>query len=189
MQIREKIRADLEQNLSPKCYCHTLGVMYTAAALAMCYHEDIDNAMLAGLLHDCAKELSVKDMLELLTAQNIDISDFERNNSNLLHAKAGAALANVRYSIEDLCILEAIQCHTTAKPNMNTLDKILFLADYIEPNRNENPHLEEIRRLAFTDIDKGLLFALKYSLNYLKDKQAKIDEITIQTYQYYKSKE
>jgi putative HD superfamily hydrolase of NAD metabolism len=189
MQIRDKIKSDLEQNLSPKCYCHTLSVMYTAAALAMRYHEDIDKAMLAGLLHDCVKERSLNDMLELCTMQNVSISNLERKNPHLLHSKAGAAFANTKYKIEDFHILEAIRCHTTGKPDMNTLDKILFLADYIEPNRNEHPHLEEVRRLAFVDIDKGLLSALTYSLNYLKDKQAEIDKMTIQAYQYYKNKE
>ena len=189
MQIRDEIKYDLEQTLSAKCYRHTLSVMYTAAALAMRYNEDIEKAMLAGLLHDCAKEISLRDMLELCTSHNVSISNLEKNTSNLLHAKAGSIIANIKYNIEDFHILEAIRCHTTGKPNMNTLDKILFLADYIEPNRNENPHLEEIRRFAFIDIDKGVSFALKYSLDYLKDKQAEIDEMSIHAYRYYKSKE
>lgn len=189
MQILNEIRHDLEQNLSAKRYSHTIGVMYTAAALAMRYNEDMNKAMLAGLLHDCAKQLSLEDMLDLCANQNILLSDFEKNSPELLHSKAGAVLAKTKYNVADSDILEAISYHTTGRPNMSTLDKIIFLADYIEPNRKIIPGLEVTRTLTFTNLDSGLLSALEHSLDYLKSKQIDIDTMTIQTYQYYKNKE
>lgn len=187
MQLYNEIQLDLEQNLSAKRYHHTIGVMYTAAALAMRYNEDVEKAMLAGLLHDCARQLSFKDMLNLCNQQDLSLSLQEQKMPELLHAKAGAVLATVKYGVNDVRILEAIRCHTTGKPGMNMLDKIVFLSDYIEPGR-QILGLDTIRTLVFTNLDQGLLSVLKNSLNYLEQTQSNIDPMTMQTYQYYKNK-
>ena len=108
--------------------------------------------MLAGLLHDCAKCLSTEKKIGLCVKKNIDITEVEISNPGLLHAKAGMVLAEEEYGIKDAQILHAIRLHTTGEADMGLLDKILFVADYIEPNRCEAPRLEEIRKLAFCDL-------------------------------------
>lgn len=91
----------------------------------------------------------------------------------MLHAKLGAYFARKIYGVEDKEILHAIQVHTTGEPGMNTLDKIIYIADYIEPNRNKAPNLEEVRKLAFVDLDKAMLKILSDTLNYLRKKAVK----------------
>lgn len=182
----EQIKTKVKQVLKPSRYEHTLGVMYTAGALAMRYHEDMYNALFAGLLHDCAKSFPESACFSLCNSFRIPMSDVERKNPGLLHAKLGARLAEREYGISDAYITDAIACHTTGRPNMTLLDKIIYVADYMEPNRCEAPNLDEIRRLAFEDIDECLYAILESTVVYLKHKNAVIDPMTEETYLYYK---
>ncbi len=182
----EQTKIKVKNILPPKRYEHTLGVMYTAAALAMRYHEDMYHALFAGLLHDCAKGFSESAIITLCNSFRIPISDVERKNPGLLHAKLGAILAEREYGIMDTYITDAIACHTTGRPKMTLLDKILYVADYMEPNRCEALNLGEIRRLAFEDIDECLYAILESTVAYLKQKDAVIDPMTEETYLYYK---
>jgi len=164
---------------------HTLGVEYTAAALAMCHGADIHSARIAGLLHDCAKCLTDEKRLAICEKNHIPIHKLEKKNPFLLHAKVGAFLAKEKYGIEDLEILNAIRSHTTGRPNMSLLEKIIFIADYIEPGRKSAPNLTEIRKLAFQDIDKALLKILEDTLDYLKETAGDIDPMTEETWRSY----
>ena len=121
-----------------------------------------------------------------VTRANIEISSIERENPELLHSKAGSIIAKEKYGISDESILSAIFWHTTGKPGMTALEKIIFLADYIEPNRCNIPNIERIRELAFTDIDASVAFACQNSIEYLKRSSKVIDRITVDTYEYYK---
>ena len=103
-----KIQEQIQLELDKSRYEHTQGVMYTAAALAMRYGEDINKAMLAGLLHDCAKCIPAEEKLRMCEENHLQISDVERANPSLLHAKLGAFLAKTKYKIEDYDILKAI---------------------------------------------------------------------------------
>lgn len=182
---RQEIEKKLKKELDKERYTHTLGVMYTAASLAMAHQADMEQAMYAGLLHDCAKCISNKDKLALCEKNHITVSPSEMRSPFLLHAKLGAYFAKEIYEVEDIEILHAIQVHTTGEPGMNTLDKIIYIADYIEPNRDKAPHLEEIRRLAFKDLDKAMLQILSDTLNYLKEKGGELDPLTLETYDYF----
>lgn len=183
-----EIKERLEQNLDPNRYEHTIAVMYTAANLAMLYDYSLEKAMLAGLLHDCAKCISNIDKIKICAEHNISISEVEQQNPSLLHAKAGAIIAKEEYHIIDSEILHAISIHTTGEPNMNILDKIIFIADYIEPNRSMAPNLAYIRKLAYQDINACLKKILEDTLAYLKQKNGIIDSKTELTYQYYCNK-
>ena len=183
-----KIRRKMMTELDKDRYEHTLGVMYTAASLAMRYDEDIEKALIAGLLHDCAKCLSGDTKIKLCKKYHLNVSEVEKENPSLLHAKLGAFLAAKKYHIKDKDIINAIASHTTGCPHMSLLDKIIYIADYIEPGRKELPNMAEVRKLAFTDIDACLYPILKDSLEYLTGMNVPIDPMTEKTYLYYKSK-
>ena len=166
---------------------HTLGVTYTACALAMRYGCDLTQTRTAGLLHDCAKHLSGIELRETATRRHISVTQFEREHTPLLHAKVGAYLARVDYGITDLSILEAIRWHTTGKPDMTLLEKIVFTADYIEPNRDRAPHLTELRELAFRDLDRCVCEILRDTRNYLARNPKAMDPMTLDALAYYES--
>ncbi len=182
----EKIKSQIHQIQDGARFEHTIGVMYTAAALAMRYDMDLEQSMTAGLLHDCAKSFSSEEKLSLCKSYGLSITDAEAKNPGLLHAKLGAYIARHTYGITDQQILDAIEYHTTGRPKMTMLDKIIYIADYIEPNRNQAPNLEAIRKQAFIDIDACLYTILEASLQYLQTRSEVIDPMTEQTYLYYK---
>ena len=182
-----ELRRIMEQELSSKRYLHTLGVSYTAACLAMAHGADMESAMTAGLLHDCAKPLKGEEQIALCEKHQLDISDVERlNPSALLHAKVGAYLAQSRYGVTVPDILNAIKYHTTGRPKMSKLEKILYIADLIEPGRKHVADLEQIRQMAYQDLDATMARILENTLAYLKTTDGQIDTMTEETYQYYK---
>lgn len=188
MMTRDEIKKDLIQRLKRHRYEHTLGVEYTAACLAMRYGADIEAADMAGLLHDCAKCFSSKEKLRLCESRDIPISEFERQNPELLHAKLGAGIAAERYGICDQEILSAITWHTTGRPGMTLLEKIIFISDYIEPNRYKADNLDQIRTLAFQDLDQCLLRILSDTVEYLATRNFVTDPMTQKTWEYYSNK-
>ncbi len=182
----KRIRKAMEKALDDKRFEHTLGVSYTAAALAMRYDEDILKAETAGMLHDCAKCLSNEKRLSICEKHNISVNSIERSNPFLLHPKVGSYIAMQKFHIHDTDTINAILNHTTGRPNMSLLEKIIFVADYIEPSRKQAPNLSEIRKLAFRDLDKALLYILGDILVYLQTIDGEIDLMTQKTYDFYK---
>lgn len=182
-----KIRREMEKKLDAKRYEHTLGVAYTASALAMRHGADCNNALLAGMLHDCAKCLSNEKRLSICEKYNIAINEAEQKNPFLLHAKVGSFLAMKKYGVTDKDVINAILNHTTGRPGMSTLEKIVWIADYIEPGRKQAPNLDEVRKAAFEDLDRALLLALQNTLNYIQNGSMEIDTMTQKTYDFYKN--
>ena len=176
----------LEQELNYKRFIHTLSVAGTAASLAMCYGADLDKAETAGLLHDCAKCMNLGKMLKMCDKAGVTISEYERNSASLLHSKAGAVLSESRYGVSDEDILNAIRYHTTGRPGMSLLEKLVFVADYIEPGRDSAPNLPVVRKLAYESIDDCVLQILKDTLRYLATTGADVDPMTQKTYEYYR---
>lgn len=185
----KKIRKAMKKSLDTKRYEHTLGVEYTAAALAMRYGGSIRNARLAGLLHDCAKCLTDEKRLAICEKRNISINEIERRNPFLLHAKVGSFFAMEEYHVNDTDVINAILNHTTGRPGMSLLEKIIFVADYIEPDRKQAPNLKKIRQTAFVDIDEVLLMILEDMLSYLRSTDGEIDPMTEKAYEYYCKKD
>ena len=177
----------LQKKLDSDRYEHTIGVAYTAASLAMRYKYDVNKALIAGLLHDNAKCISYEKKIQLCEKYNIHLSEVEKENPALLHAKLGAFLAMHKFNITDKDIISSILYHTTGRPDMSILDKIIYVADYIEPMRYKARNLEEIREMAFIDLDKALLKILEDTLEYLKSINGKIDPLTQKTYKFYKN--
>lgn len=189
-----KIKKYLKKHLTKERYQHTLGVAYTATSLAMKYNPDITNsdfmkkAELAGLLHDCAKNMDNGKKLRLCDKNNIPYSEMEAENTFLLHGKVGAFIAKSKFHIEDEDILNAITWHTTGRPDMSTLEKIIYIADYIEPSRKPITDLDYIRKLAFEDLDKAMKAILENTISYLHKNNKPFDSMTQKTYDSYKSK-
>lgn len=168
-----------------KRYEHTLSVAYTAANLAACHGGDPEKALVAGMLHDCAKGLPDHKLLEICEKHHIPISGEERRKPSLLHAKVGSYLAHKKYEVTDPDILNAICYHTTGRPEMTLLEKIIFVADYMEPGRRQAPRLDQIRRMSYTDLDQAVLMILEDTLAYLQENSTVIDQTTQETYNYY----
>lgn len=180
------IRKRLKKRLDDDRFEHTLGVAYTAVCLAMRYGADLYKAEVAGLLHDCAKCYPDSVKLEKCEKYNISITETERENPSLLHAKLGAFLAINKYNVRDMEIVNAILNHTTGKPAMSTLEKIIFVADYIEPRRDKAPDLKTVRQLAFTDLDRAVWTIMEDTLSYLKERGSSIDSMTETACKYYR---
>ncbi|MDO5418160.1 MAG: bis(5'-nucleosyl)-tetraphosphatase (symmetrical) YqeK [Lachnospiraceae bacterium] len=178
-------RKHLEMKLDPMRYEHSLSVSYTCMNLAMRYGCDLKNAELAGLLHDCGKRYSDEIILKKCIKHKIPFTQEEQEAPAVLHANYGAWLAEHKYGIQDPEILSAILYHTTGKPAMTLLEKIVFIADYIEPRRYKAQNLPEARALAYQDLDETMYFILKGTLAYLGKKPEKIDPMTEKAYEYY----
>lgn len=181
----KKLRNRVKKVQDEKRFEHTLGVEFTAAALAMRYGEDIKAARIAGILHDCAKCFTEEKLLSVCKKNGIEISEVEKRNPFLLHGRVGAFLAEDKYGIDDQDIINAISYHTTGRGNMSLLEKIIFIADYMEPGRKQAANLAEIRMLAFQNIDACLIKILEDTLKYLEKSGKEIDDMTRVTYEYY----
>lgn len=189
---KKKWNTYLAATLRPKRYEHTVGVANTAFQLAIAEQEDMnlgERAKQAGLLHDCAKYLTDKEMLSACQKYKIALTEIEKKNTVLIHGKLGAYLAKTKYCVKDEEVLSAIYWHTTGKPGMSLLEKIIYVADYIEPGRNMKycyPYsLEKIRKMSFVDIECGFRMVLQNKLEYLRKQTLPIDTMTIKTYEYY----
>lgn len=183
----KKLRKAIRKAQNAKRYEHTLGVEYTAAALAMRYGGNVNDALLAGLLHDCAKCLSDEKLIEICEKHQLPMTETERKLPFLLHGKVGGYLAEKKYGIQNREVIDAIVNHTTGRKGMSLLEKIVFVADYIEPGRKHAANLEELRQLAFQDIDKALLRILEGTLAHLKSSGYAIDPRTEETWNHYRS--
>lgn len=180
------LRKKLSSKLAPMRYEHSLSVSFTCMNLAMRYGYDLDKAELAGLMHDCGKRYSDDIILKKCIKHGIEVTEAELNALPVLHAKYGAWLAEHKYQITDREILDAIGCHTTGKPDMTVLDKILYIADYIEPRRFKAENLPLIRRLAYENLDETMYAILLGTLEYLDKKGGSIDPMTVEAYEYFK---
>ncbi|MEG0566346.1 MAG: bis(5'-nucleosyl)-tetraphosphatase (symmetrical) YqeK, partial [Hungatella sp.] len=176
-QIPE-LRKNLKAKLKSQRYEHSLSVSYTCISLAMKYGYSLDEAEVAGLLHDCAKHYDDDAILRHCIKHNIPVSECELKAPAVLHAKYGAWMIQNQYGIQEDAILHAVACHTTGMPNMKLLDKILYVADYIEPRRDQAPDLDHIRRLAYEDLDETVFRIMEGTLSYLKSKGAFVDPMT-----------
>ncbi len=165
MEELEKVVTGL---LKPNRVKHVLGCRDTAVALALRYGADPTDAARAGILHDITKALDGPLQLTLCQAYGVGLDSFSQNNPKTLHALTGSLVARRVFGEND-AVVSAIRCHTTGKANMNLLEKILYVADYMEPNR-DFPGVERLRELAFTDLDGALRLGLEMTLHLLEQK-------------------
>ncbi|MDR7237268.1 bis(5'-nucleosyl)-tetraphosphatase (symmetrical) YqeK [Neobacillus drentensis] len=177
---REEALKLVKVQLTDHRYQHTLGVMETAIALAKQYGGDEQKAELAAIFHDYAKFRPKAEMKEIIIEQGFPQNLLEYN-SELWHAPVGAYLAEKEAGIIDPEVLEAIRFHTSGRPGMTLLDKIIYLADYIEPGRHF-PGVEEVRNVAKENLDKALIMAVKNTIIFLLKKNQTVYPETFYTY-------
>ena len=161
----EKLETIVLSLLNPNRVAHVLGCRDTAVELAKHWGADVADAARAGILHDITKAIDGPLQLTLCEAYGKILSDFSRRYPKTLHALTGSLVAE-RIFGENKAVVEAIACHTTGKANMNLLEKIIYVADYMEPNR-DFPGVENLRHLAFTDMDAALKLGLEMTLEHL----------------------
>lgn len=179
----------LKPLISQERYEHTLSTEKTAIELAQLHGADPDKASLAALLHDCAKNIS-NNPESFAKEHHIEeyLHDYDDYPMPVLHAPMGAHLAQVEFGVNDPEVLSAITWHTSGKPDMSLMDKVIYLADYTEPTRFSTPELEEVRALSKTDLDKALLTALKYSIKRIEAKGGPVHYTTLNAYNYMKER-
>ena len=181
--IREKVKKELK----PARYEHTLGVAYTAACMAFLYGEDPLKAELAGILHDCAKCYPHEEQIRICREAGIPLTKEELASPAVIHAICGRYLAETMYGITDEDLLNAIGSHTTGRPAMSRLEKIIYIADFIEPLRSEAPNLPEMRKLAFQDLDECMYQILMSTIDYLNGRGAPVVPATMDAFMWYKA--
>ena len=162
---REEIRAILAKRLSSECLTHSERTAKAAAQLAEVHGDSLKKADLAGLAHDVARDLSDEELLRQADQYGLRVGDVELERPCLLHAAIGAMMLGQDFGIQDQDIIEAVKNHTNGRTKMNKLDKIVYLADAIEPKR-DYAGVDELRELAQTDLDKA--FAKAYQMQMLK---------------------
>lgn len=166
----EKIKEDLKEKLSEKRYNHSISVMNKAIELAELYDEDVDEAALAGLAHDMAKEISFEDSLKIAKENGIEFDEIELNNHKLIHGKLGGFLAGNRYGLNER-IQKAICYHTETYFEMDNLAKIVFIADKIEDLRSDDePGIKEEREMAKKGLDECMLLIINGTIKRLIEK-------------------
>lgn len=177
------LRRQVIPMLSSQRIAHTAGCEHEAVQLAKLWGEDPEKAAVAGILHDSTKNLSYDEQLILCDKYGIILDNAQRENPKLLHAITGAALAKDRFGVSEE-ISQAIRWHTTGKPDMNTLEKIIYLADYIEPTRDFEG-VERLRELAYEDLDAALALGLEMSLEELRRQNVEPHRDTVEACLWY----
>ena len=195
--LREKLygtRADLKHLSLDELRCVSYSMVYAkrlahirgceeeAARLARRWGADEERMRRAAILHDCTKYLTVQEHLDICEKYGVKLCPLERSTDKLLHAKSGAALAKYVFGFDD--IYDAILYHTTARAGMSLEEKILYIADYMEPNR-AFPEVEELRRLAYTDLDAAVGMGASLSVQEMVRRDKELHHDTRDAFEYY----
>ena len=179
----EQIKQWLKENLSEERYSHTLGTAQCAKELAQQLGFDSEKAYYAGLLHDCAKCFTNEKLLEIIK-ENLDVDECELMNYKTLHAPVSAYIAERQFGVSDKEILSAIRWHTLGRIDMTDFEKLIFLADKIEPNTRDKNYSERLRAYLREDngLNKALLECYRSTIKSLVERNLKICPVTIDIY-------
>ncbi len=179
----EDLLAWLKSNLSEKRYIHSLGTAECAKELAEKFGQDPDKAYMAGLLHDCAKCFPNEKLMDIIE-NNLHVEKVELMNYKTLHAPVSAFIAKQDFGVEDEAILSAIRWHTLGKIDMTDFEKIIFLADKVEPRTRDKDYLDEVRDYLNEEdgLNKAMLKCYKETIKSLVKRDLKICPVTIDIY-------
>ena len=179
MKSYEEVYEVVKQILSKERFNHSIGVMERCKEFAILNNVDVEKAKLIGIAHDIMKEIPKSDRVRVAIEYGIKLDDFEKENTGLIHAKLGAKVCRDRFGFtEDMC--RAIEAHTTAKSNMQILDKILYLSDYCEPGRDFD--VNPVYEIGKSNLNEGFYQALIGKINYTLKRGAKIHKDSIDAY-------
>ncbi len=177
----QEYRNAIVARLSDYRATHSLNVAKAAVQLAEKYGADVEQAEIAGLLHDCTKEMPPKEQLQLLEEFDIIITSAERCAHKLLHAVTGPVIARTEFGITDEAVLSAIRYHTTGKAGMTLLEKIIYVADFISEERSF-PGVEQLRVKAFENLDDAVFAGLAFTLQDLTARGKPVHPDTVAAY-------
>lgn len=183
---REELMQKVQMHMSERRFQHVLGVEETSIALAARYGASEEKASIAALTHDYAKERPDDEFELIIKRDGYDLELLQYGNA-IWHGLVGASMVQRELGIDDEEILQAIRLHTTGAAKMSLLDKIIFVADYIEPGRTF-PGVKEAREIALVDLDGAVAYETKQTLLHLIEQEQKIYPKTIETYNYWVSK-
>ncbi len=184
MQNADKIKEYAKTVLSEKRFVHTVNVAEEAKRLAAIWGADTDRAYLAGMIHDIAKEVPKDMALETLAEYGYNPDETEKQNSELLHGKLAAYIAEDMFGIDDSEVLSAVAYHTTGRPEMSLLEKIIYVADFTEPGRTY-PEAGKIRALAGENLDSAVLCQTDMVIKFIIDKGRPLHIDTVNTRNYF----
>lgn len=168
----------LAKELKPARFRHSREVSRTAVRLAEKWGADVEKARVAGLLHDCARNFKDDELKQVLAQFGIDPTDMEKRQPSLLHARLGAVIAEHEYGVDDPEILRSIQYHTTGSKGLSTLEKVIYLADFIEPGRSF-PGVERLRELAAKDLNRAMLASYDHTILFVLAQEGLLHPDTI----------
>ncbi|MDY3304031.1 MAG: bis(5'-nucleosyl)-tetraphosphatase (symmetrical) YqeK [Clostridia bacterium] len=183
----EEMKSKLKSSLTEKRYVHSIGVMDTAVKMACKWGADTEKTAIAALLHDCAKNYSISETLELCNKYNVYLDDVTKTATGLIHGFLGAEIARDIYGIRDDDIYDAIYYHTVGKPDMKLMTEIIYIADGIEPNRHYDG-VDRIREMAFEDIDRALILQIDSTIKSVINKGGLLHTNTVDTRNFYLKK-
>ena len=184
--IKKKISDYIEKNLSEKKRIHTEGVRKTAVMLAEKYGEDVDKAEVAALCHDMYRGINIDLLNDYVNQLGLDKKYLD--NPNLAHGKIAAVMIKKEYGIDDLDIINAVSFHTTGRAGMSELEKIIYLADAIEPGR-DYPSVNQLREAVDRGLDEALIMSLERTIEYVRQQGHFLDEDTLKARDYYLKEE
>lgn len=173
----------LRKNLKESRYVHTLGVVQSACSLAKINRVDEEKTKIAALIHDAAKNMKIDEQYRILRDSNVHMDIISENSPQILHGWVAAILAKDLMGVADKEIISAIKYHTTARRSMSKLEKIIYIADYIEPNR-DYPGVEELRKATFSNLDKGLLMGIDNTITFVIKQGQLVHPLTIDARNY-----
>ena len=185
----EELYEEIKEILSEKRFKHTLGVVERAIEYAKIYNVSVEDTKIAAILHDVAKEIPKEESYKMLEEYGVELDEIENKNFNLIHSKLGAIIAKNKYGLPDE-IANAIQYHTTGKPNMTMLEKVIYLADATEPGRKYDDKLnqlslDELVKMIRNNIDDGMRYVLRWTIESLIKRNLYIHLNSIEAYNYY----
>ena len=188
MEMFLKYEKELKNALitNERRFWHSISVAITAVNLADIYGADKDNCLVAGLLHDYCKSLKLPKLLEWCDKYGVVLSEEDRMSDGCIHGFLAAKVCKDKYNINDE-VYNAIYYHTCGKPNMTILEKIIYMADFIEPLRRFRDKVSDIRELTYKNIDAAIVLATEKSLEFLTNRNKYIHSNTIKTHDYYKN--
>lgn len=180
-EIKEEIQEYIEKNFSEKRKIHTEGVRKTAMELAELYGADPEKAELAALFHDMYRGVSENSLNYYV--KHLGLDSRYLNNCNLAHGKIAAIIMQRDFGVEDPDIINAVSYHTTGRPGMSLLEKIIYIADAVEPSRTY-PGVEALREEAYRDLDRACLMSLSSTIDFVRASGKYLDEETILAKEY-----